>query len=252
MDKNPIRMHTLADFVVSRNPFHLKVQNENTGQEKLDITPGEIRILAQCYGESIVWTMKVEEVYCERCLEEVRARNEKDYRTYVNEFLDKNPDILRAYLRLRGRHNPGPCTHNNGIAQLMSQVGTEDSTRIKSILLTSSQSNTFQNADKVASAIGIIIQSFPNIQHATIKLPSSFEPSDQETDESHEDQEILIADGVAVKLARAFALLEKQLPEEERLVVMGLERQPVLRERWRAVRRGWWDRRAAFGRMVLG
>ncbi|PVH83627.1 hypothetical protein DL98DRAFT_652437 [Cadophora sp. DSE1049] len=256
IDKSPIRMHILADFVASRNPFNLKVRNENTGKEKLDITANEIRILAQCYGESIGWRMRVEDVYCERCIEEVRKRNEKDYRTYVNVFLEKNPDILQAYLRLRGIHNPGPCAHNNGISHLMSQVGIPDSTRIKAILLTSTHPNTFQSPDKVTSAISIIVQCFPNIQKATIKLPSELpslsESSDQEADERHERQSTLIADGVAVKLARAFALLEKQLLEDEGLVVKGLERQPVLGERWRGVKRRWWDKRAAFGREVLG
>lgn len=57
---------------------------------------------------------------------------------------------------------------------------------------------------------------------------------------------------MAVKLARAFALLERQLPEEEGLVVKGLERQPVLAERWRDVKRRWWDRKVAYGRKVLG
>ncbi|KAH7417974.1 hypothetical protein BKA64DRAFT_716783 [Cadophora sp. MPI-SDFR-AT-0126] len=266
IDRSPIRMHILSDFVASRNPFNLKVRNENTGKEKPDITPNEIRILAQCYGESMVWTMRIEDICCQRCIERARKKNEREYRTYVYEFLDKNADILQAYLRLRGVHNPGPCSHDNGshlqISHLMSQVGDQDSTRIKSILLTSTHRNTFQNADKVASAIGIIIQSFPNIQKATIKLhsepfslsessdldPESCEPAP----DSDEGQKSLIADGVAVKLARAFALLEKQLPEEEGLVVMGLERQPVLGERWRVVKRRWWDRRAAFGRKVLG
>lgn len=57
---------------------------------------------------------------------------------------------------------------------------------------------------------------------------------------------------MAVKLARAFALLENHLPEEEGLVVRGLERQLVLAERWRGVKRGWWERRVAYGRKVLG
>jgi len=130
------------------------------------------------------------------------------------------------------------------VAHLMIQVGPQDSIRIKTILLTTTHPNTLQTPDKVSSAIGIIVQCFPNIQKATVKLSSDAG--------SGEGQTSLIADGVAVKLARAFALLERQLPEEEGLVVKGLERQPVLAERWRDVKRRWWDRKVAYGRKVLG
>lgn len=81
------------------------------------------------------------------------------------------------------------------------------------------------------------MQSFPNIQKAKVKIPAD---------------EALIAEGVAVKLARAFEILERSLPEDEGLLVEGLEGQPVLRGKWNEVRRGWWVRKEAWGRKVLG
>ncbi|KAH7370444.1 hypothetical protein BKA65DRAFT_532082 [Rhexocercosporidium sp. MPI-PUGE-AT-0058] len=232
-----VKQSVIAHFVACGSPFGVRVWDENA-KERLDVTPGEIRTLAQIYGETREWTMNIEEVFCEKCVEGCKVANEKDYKHHIGLFLGKGsgPDFLNAFLRLRGRHNPGSCNHRNGISQLLRDVGVTDAKRIRRIVVTSSD-DSFQDFDKVTSAISIIIQSFPNIQKATIKLRS---------DES------LITDGVAGKLARAFGLLEERLPEEEGLVVKGLERQPILAGKWGEVKRGWWERRRAFGRKVLG
>ncbi|KAH9218046.1 hypothetical protein DL95DRAFT_406068 [Leptodontidium sp. 2 PMI_412] len=230
-----VKSSVIAHFIACGSPFGVRVWDENA-KYRLDVTPGEIRTLAQVYGETMEWTMNIEEIYCRECVRECKVVNETEYKNSVNQFLERSPNLLKAYLCLHGRHNPGSCNHRNGISQLMRDVGVQDATRIRRIVVTSSD-DSFQVPDKVSSAIGIIVQSFPNIQKATVKIRS---------DES------LIADGVAGKLARAFALLEKHLPEEEGVVVRGLERQRVLEGKWKEVRRGWWERRRAFGRKVLG
>ncbi|KAL2066433.1 hypothetical protein VTL71DRAFT_2504 [Oculimacula yallundae] len=287
------KKNNLPPSPTCRNPFGPRFTDGN-GIDRWIVTPEEIRTLAECFGESQVWTLNVEDVYCWRCVEETIARNDAvstsshlkllavvgsrlftcwllgyssfeyaslDYAHYVERFLERSPEILKAYLHIRGRHDPGPCQHLGGIAHLMRQVGTSHGSRIKKILLTStSTSPIFHTPNLVSSAISIIIQSFPNLQHATIQLPSS--PSStswsnpkhkkQAHVQAHAHTQALIADGVAVRLARAFALLEKHLPEEEGLGVEGLEGQVVLEREWREVRRGWWVRRRAFGRKFLG
>ncbi|KAG4428411.1 hypothetical protein IFR05_016108, partial [Cadophora sp. M221] len=201
-----VKSSVIAHFAACGSPFGVRVWDENA-RYRLDVTPGEIRTLAQIYGETTEWTMYIEEIYCRECVRECAVENEMEYKHNINQFFERSPHLLKAYLCLRGRHNPGPCNHRNGISQLIRDVGVLDATRIHRILITSTD-DSFQTPNKVNSAIGIIVQSFPNIQKATIKIRS---------------EESLIADGVAGKLARAFAVLERCLPEEEGVVVKGLE-----------------------------
>ncbi|CZT12959.1 uncharacterized protein RCO7_01800 [Rhynchosporium graminicola] len=237
-----IKRNIVDHFNGSGNPF----RNEY-GHVRQDVTAGEFQTLAEIYGESRIWTFNVEDIYCQTCVEECEANDEAEYRTQVEEFLESSPEVLKAYLILRGRHYPRRCCHRGGIAELMNAISLAHSQRIHNILLTTSSPNTFHSPSVVWSAISMLVECLPNIQHATVRLHSSSLAGPS----AIKCQPALLANGVALHLAKALRVLEKHLPEEEGLKIEGLEQQPVLLGMWTEEKKKWWVRSGRWGRKVL-
>ncbi|CZT11477.1 uncharacterized protein RAG0_15612 [Rhynchosporium agropyri] len=179
------------------------------GHVRQDVTAGKFQTLAEIYGESRIWTFNIEDIYCQTCVEECEANDE-------------------------------------AIAELMNAISLAHSQRIHNILLTTSSPNTFHSPSVVWSAISMLVECLPNIQHATVRLHSSSLAGPS----AIKCQPALLANGVALHLAKALRVLEKHLPEEEGLKIEGLEQQPVLLGMWTEEKK-WWVRSGRWGRKVL-
>lgn len=113
---------------------------------------------------------------------------------------------------------PEQNTNKTQAIRFFESLGPEYLEKIHSIRLQTKEA-TFLNPFEVASAIDLVIRTFPRVQHARIIL--------------HSEEDGEIEDKATIKLlVRTFRKLQRGLPLVEELRILGIEQHPRLMTKW--------------------
>ncbi|RDL39883.1 uncharacterized protein BP5553_04223 [Venustampulla echinocandica] len=206
--------------------FQASSEADNIGASSLDDSP-IMRALTETAFSNRYWALDFTSLHCYECIDQIMRERKRAFLKRWAMKIKNTVANLNHCAACRCEHSHLYCDHSSEFHQWLHSSGNKVG-RLQYIRLTS-RSYSSINPESLASAINILKKHAHNLLGAQVDLYIPGTPELQITDK-----------GQIGKLVHCFGELEKLLPAEGRLQVLGLEFHPKLGKRWGSARRPWW------------